>query len=372
MTLTELSAALLAWYAQHARDLPWRGCRDPYAVWVSEIMLQQTRVETVIPYYRRWMERFPTLQDLAAASEQEVLTAWEGLGYYSRARNLHRAARRIVQELGGRFPQDLIKLSRLPGIGRYTAGAIASIAFGADAPALDGNIRRVLARVYNVSEPARAPAGENRLWELAEANLPAGRAGDYNQALMDLGAIVCTPRSPVCPVCPLNFMCLAYRLGVQEQRPVRLDKPAIPHYIVTAAVIQQDDRVLIAQRPSDGLLGSLWEFPGGKQQPGEDLPACLQREIGEELDAQICVGPQIGVYRHAYTHFRVTLHAFHCALNRGKPPRPVQVQDLRWVRLDELVDFPMGKIDRLITRDLISTEGVFLKSSPCTNEEYTC
>jgi len=348
-----LADALLDWYHQSARSLPWRETRpDPYAVWVSEIMLQQTRVETVIPYYERWMQRFPTLEALARAPQQEVLAAWEGLGYYSRARNLHRAAQIVVEEYGGRIPEDSQALRRLPGIGRYTAGAIASIAFGRDEPALDGNIRRVLARVFDVSEPARSPAGERRLWELAREHLPPGRAGDYNQALMDLGAQICTPRSPDCPRCPLEALCQARALGVQELRPVLEARPEVPHYTVTAAVIHRNGQVLISQRPPQGLLGGLWEFPGGKQQPGETLEACLEREIMEELGVKIRVEEAFGVYRHAYTHFRVTLHAFCCTLAEGAAPRPLQVHDLLWTGVDELPRFPMGKIDRQIARQL--------------------
>ncbi len=325
---------------------------DPYAVWVSEIMLQQTRVETVIPYFERWMERFPTLEALAQAPQQEVLGAWEGLGYYSRARNLHRAAQLVLQDFGGRLPEDPQDLRRLPGIGRYTAGAIASIAFGRDEPALDGNIRRVLARVFNVSEPARSPAGERRLWELAREHLPPGRAGDYNQALMDLGAQICTPRSPDCPRCPLEARCQARALGIQELRPVLEARPEVPHYTVTAAVIHRDGQVLISQRPLEGLLGGLWEFPGGKQQPGETLEACLKREIMEELGVKIRVEEPFGVYRHAYTHFRITLHAFCCTLAGRAAPRPIQVHDLLWTGVEELPRFPMGKIDRQIARQL--------------------
>lgn len=356
MTFSEFTADLLAWYAQHARVLPWRGNCNPYAIWVSEVMLQQTRVETVIPYFERWMERFPTLASLAGASQQDVLAAWEGLGYYSRARNLHRAAQIVVRELDGELPRDPQALGRLPGVGRYTAGAIASMAFGVDVPALDGNIRRVLARLFNLAEPARSPAGEQRLWQLAAEHLPAGRAGEYNQALMDLGATICTPRAPDCPACPVSRSCLARALGVQEERPVRLQRPAIPHYVVTAAVICSEARVLITQRPLNGLLGGLWEFPGGKLQPGEGLQACLQREIYEELGAGITVQNPLGVYRHAYTHFRVTLHAFHCSLSNGSQPQPLQVKDLRWVAPAELPAYPMGKIDRLIARDLLAQE----------------
>jgi A/G-specific adenine glycosylase len=351
------SAALLAWYAQNARELPWRGVVDPYAVWVSEIMLQQTRVETVIPYYQRWMERFPDFATLAQASLGEVLALWEGLGYYSRARNMQRSAQVIMEKWDGKLPQQIDALRSLPGAGAYTAGAIASIAFGQDEAALDGNIRRVLARYFNTEQPADSPAGERRLWELAQANLPPGRAGDYNQAMMDLGASICTGRAPRCSACPIAPGCQARQLGLQDQRPVKRARSTIPHHTVTAAVIQRSDElVLIAQRPVGGLLGGLWEFPGGKLQPGEDLASCLQREICEELGVEIQVGSDLGIYRHAYTHFRVTLHAFACLLCDGAQPEPIQVQDLRWVKISDLTDYPMGKIDRQIARRLQAEE----------------
>jgi len=267
--LTEISHRLLEWYRLQARQLPWRGQNDAYAIWVSEIMLQQTKVDTVIPYYRRWMERFPSLEKLAAASEQDVLSVWEGLGYYSRARNLHRAARQVMTEYQGIIPGERSALERLPGIGRYTAGAITSIAFGQDEAALDGNIRRVLARLFNMDEPAYSGAGQRRLWELARQNLPDGHAGDYNQALMDLGASLCTPHAPACLVCPLVEVCQARRLATQEELPVLKTHAPIPHYTVTAAVIRRGSQVLIARRPSKGLLGGLWEFPGVRSSPAK-------------------------------------------------------------------------------------------------------
>ena len=345
------SSQLLDWYTHNARQLPWRDHKDPYAIWVSEIMLQQTRVETVKPYFERWMARFPTIQALAEASQQDVLAAWEGLGYYTRARNLHRAAQQVMEDFDGQLPRDPQDLQRLPGIGRYTAGAIASMAFGLDVATLDGNIRRVLARVFDVGEPAQAPEGLQRLWELAEEHLPLGHAGDYNQALMDLGSMLCTPRQPDCPRCPVKRLCQACTLGIQEQRPVVKSRPAVPHYTVTAAVIRREGQVLIAQRPAEGLLGGLWEFPGGKLQDGEDLPECLRREICEELGVDISVGAQIGVYRHAYTHFRVTLHAFNCLLEQGEP-QALEATDLRWVPPARLEEFPMGKIDRQIATQI--------------------
>lgn len=349
--LTPISSTLLNWYTNQARDLPWRGLTDPYAIWVSEIMLQQTRVETVIPYFERWMERFPSIQALAQASLQEVLTAWEGLGYYSRARNLHRAAQLVIEEHNGKLPHQAAILLKLPGIGPYTAAAIASIAFGLDEPALDGNIRRVYARLFDLVEPARSREGELRLWTLAAEHLPPGKAAAYNQALMDLGATICTPRKPACTDCPLASHCLALARGVQEQRPVESPKPAIPHITVTAAVIRRNGLILLAQRPMDGLLGGLWEFPGGKQQEGEDLPTCLKREIREELGTQIIVGEPLGVYHHTYTHFRVTLHAFECQIAKGEP-RPLQTADIYWAKTSELKNYPMGKIDRQISKRL--------------------
>lgn len=349
--MSELSDRLLDWYARCGRSLPWRGLGDPYAVWVSEIMLQQTRVETVAPYFERWMARFPRLPDLAAAGEQEVLSLWEGLGYYSRARNLLRAARIVMDEYGGQLPRHPAALRKLPGVGRYTAGANASIAFGVDAATLDGNLRRVFARLFDVDEPAASPAGGKRLWALAEEYLPPGRAGDYNQALMDLGATVCLPRNPRCSLCPLMDLCRARRAGTQESRPVTKPKKEVPHYTVSAAVLRREGSYLLAQRPSTGLLGGMWEFPGGKAEPGESLEGCLRREIREELGAGIEVGAPIGVYRHAYTHFRITLHAFLCELADGEP-RPLEAAALAWVAPVDFGRYPMGKVDRMIARDL--------------------
>ncbi len=319
-------------------------------------MLQQTRVETVIPYFSRWMARFPDIASLAAATQQEVLAVWEGLGYYSRGRNLHRAARIIVEKLDGKLPDVPAELQKLPGIGPYTAAAIASIAYGRDVPALDGNIRRVYARVFNVDDPLGSLPAEKRLQALAAAHLPAGQAGEYNQALMDIGALICIPKVPRCDQCPVNALCQAYALGLQAERPVRKPKKAVPHHIVTAAVILRDEEVLIAQRPLDGLLGGLWEFPGGKLERGEDLVSGLKREIQEELDVEVEVLGSFGVYEHAYTHFRVTLHAFGCALTDGQP-RPKAATDLAWALPAQLQDYPMGKIDRQIAERLAGELG---------------
>jgi A/G-specific adenine glycosylase len=345
------SQALLAWYKINARHMPWRGINNPYATWVSEIMLQQTRVETVIPYFQRWMQLFPTLESLSSADEQTVLNAWEGLGYYSRARSLLKAARLVQTQFSGVIPSDREDLQKLPGLGRYTAAAISSIAFHKDEVVLDGNVKRVLSRLFNIDTPADTPIGEKLLWGKAEELLPEGQAGDYNQAVMDLGATLCTPRSPLCPTCPLAALCQANQLGKQESLPVMTEKAPIPHYIVTAAVIQRENTVLIQRRPSKGLLGGLWEFPGGKLEAGETFEQALAREINEELNLSIHVGEKLGQYRHAYTHFRVTLSAYFASMDGGEPT-PLAASELAWVPPEHMTDYPMGKIDRSIANDL--------------------
>jgi A/G-specific adenine glycosylase len=257
----------------------------------------------------------------------------------------------VVEEYGGEIPRDLTLLRKLPGIGPYTAGAIASMAFGLDSPVLDGNLRRVYSRVFNVSEPADSSGGEKILWGLAEKHMPKGSAGDYNQALMDLGSIICLPRNPGCPLCPLKGICIALSLGLQEQRPVMKPKLKVPHYVVTAAVIMRNTKILLAKRPSKGLLGGMWEFPGGKVEKGESLEDCLVREIREELGVGIRIGEPIGIYKHAYTHFRITLHAFMCELNDIEP-HPDDNPGLAWVFPAEMDEYPMGKVDRQIARRL--------------------
>jgi A/G-specific adenine glycosylase len=346
--ISRLHDALIGWFEQHKADLPWRRTKDPYAIWLSEIMLQQTQVATVIPYYERFLERFPTVGALAAAPLDDVLKLWEGLGYYSRARNLHRAAQMVVAEFGGVFPASVDELRRLPGIGEYTAGAVASLAFGMDAPVLDGNVIRIFARLFDIEGDITQNATKSGLWELAEKLVPAGRAGLWNEGLMELGRRICTPKNPACPNCPAASYCDARRLEVQHARPVRAPRRKTPHYDVTAAVTRRDDgRVLIAQRPTDGMLGGLWEFPGGKREPGESLPECLRRELQEELGIEIAVGDQIGTVRHTYTHLRITLYAFKCRLLSGEP-QALGCAAWAWVSLDELDRYAFPVTDQKI------------------------
>ncbi len=343
---------LLAWYDQHAAALPWRENKDAYRIWLSEIMLQQTQVETVIPYFARFLSAFPTVQALAAAPLDAVLKMWEGLGYYSRARNLHQAAQQVSQNHDGRFPQSVDDLLLLPGIGRYTAGAISSIAFGQAAPLLDGNVIRVFARLSDLDADVTQPAVKESLWKLAEEWLYRERPGDYNQSLMELGRVVCKPRNPICAECPISQHCKAFANGTQSLRPVKKRKAAIPHYDVAAGMVWNEaGQVLIAQRPLEGLLGGLWEFPGGKQEADETLPECLSRELREELAIEVDVGEVFTVVLHGFTHFKITLHAFTCRYLSGEP-QTIGVRDWAWVTPDELSRYSFGKADREVIRAL--------------------
>jgi A/G-specific adenine glycosylase len=320
---------LLRWYAREARDLPWRRTKDPYRIWMSEIIMQQTRIDQGLPYYERFIEAFPTIHDLAAAPIDQIMKLWEGLGYYTRARNLHQAAQLIVEKYNGELPRDPELLQLLPGIGRYTANAIASICFDANVPVLDGNVKRVLSRLFDVTRSIDEPKTEERLWILARALVTMSTPGDSNQALMELGARVCTPRKPDCPNCPLEKYCEAWAKGVQELRPVRSAKKAVPHREIVVAAIEHEGKYLLGKRPPEGLLGGLWEFPGGKVEPGESHADALVRECREELGIEVKVGGLVAAVNHAYTHFKVTLNVYRCHLIEGTP-RPKQHTELMW------------------------------------------
>jgi A/G-specific adenine glycosylase len=347
---------LLKWYRTNKRDLPWRGTTDPYAIWVSEIMLQQTQVNTVKLYYERWMKRFPTIASLAKAPLDDVLKVWEGCGYYARARHLHRAAIEVNHN-GGQLPNSAELLKKLPGIGSYTSAAIASIAFGEAVPVIDGNVERVLSRLLLERRLSKSTAVQKRLRRTAENIMESltsaiGTPGELNQAMMELGATICTVRAPQCKQCPLKTACRAQqKLADPSVLPRRKKQAPLPHYNVTAAIIGRNGKILITQRLPHEMLGGLWEFPGGKQEKGESLEACLAREIDEELAIQIHVGELFETVQHSYSHFRITLHAFSCTLSRGRI-RKRGVAAFRWVTPHELSDFAFPKADRVIIEKL--------------------
>lgn len=345
---------LLAWYRSHTRDLPWRKTKEPYRIWVSEVMLQQTRVETVIPYYERWIKVFPDIQSLASSNEEQVLKLWEGLGYYQRALNLYRAAREINHKKQTTLPESVVELKKLPGIGEYIAGAVASIAFGKKEPALDGNGIRVISRLVGFTGSVNPSKNKRHLRSILRDLLPAQCPGDFNQAVMDLGSLICVPEKPGCSACPLGSECVAYKNGWQNEIPVKDKRKQRPHYHVTAGVLLRDGRVLIDKRKKGGLLGGLWEFPGGKVEKGESMQEALHRELWEELGIEIEVIKKINEYKHAYTHFKVTVHTF-LVKSEGNP-KPLESEKIEWVRVSNLGDYPMSKVDRSISKDLQSIE----------------
>ena len=334
---SEIQKRLLLWFEANKRDLPWRHGYSPYAVWISEVMLQQTQVKTVVPYYERWMERFPDVRSVAPAAEEELLKYWEGMGYYSRARNIHKTARILVDEFRGNFPRDHRAILKLPGIGRYTAGAIMSFAFNEEYPAVDANIERVLARLFNVETPVREKIARDFLWKTAEELIPKGKARKFNQALMELGAVVCLPKNPACLHCPLKGLCKSFQAGIAEKRPVFARRKAAVAIEVAIGVLFRDGKIFIQKRPPWGLMPHLWEFPGGKLKNGETPREALVRELREELSVDVCRLERITTLKHAYTSFKVTLHAFSCALcQEDREPVPSAAVDARWVLPAEL------------------------------------
>jgi A/G-specific adenine glycosylase len=339
-----LRRRLLAWYDRSGRDLPWRREPSPYRVWVAEIIFQQTRIEQGLPYYHRFLERFPDVAALAGAHPDALMKAWEGLGYYSRARNLQRAAQVIVGEHDGRFPERAADWQSLPGVGPYTARAIASITAGEPVAVVDGNVVRVLSRVFDIDRPAHTTPGRRLFQTLADALVAPRRPGDFNQAVMDLGATVCVPRNPLCEACPWAAPCRARARGNQAERPVKRPRVATPHYEEVALVIERDGALLLGRRPRAGLLGGLWELPCGRVEPGEDHAASLRRVAREILGAGVRVGGLVGSANHAYSHFRVTLSAYRCRLASGGEPRPVRHDALAWVAPSDLGAYALPRV----------------------------
>lgn len=316
-------------------------------------MLQQTRVATAIPYYKRFLERFPTTGALASAGQQEVLMAWEGLGYYSRARNLQFAAQTVMEEFDGKIPSSYDEIRSLKGIGPYTASAILSIAFGLPYAVVDGNVIRVLARYYGIEEDIRSQKTKRLIQELADEILDRSRPGEFNQAVMELGATICTPTRPDCMSCPISADCTAYRTSETDTIPYKSPAKKIPHHTIGVGLIMdKSNRILIARRPEKAMLGGLWEFPGGKQKNGESVSETVARELKEELGVDVEVLEEYMSLRHVYSHFKITLHACWCRILSGTP-EPNSSTEIRWVTLDQLEDFPFPKANRTLTRKLI-------------------
>ena len=336
--MNKFSSELLQWYDEVKRQLPFRDVDDPYKIWLSEIMLQQTQVETVIPYYNKWIKKHPTINSVAEADLTSLLKLWEGLGYYARCRNLHKAAKIIVKNNSGEIPKDMEYLRTLPGVGDYTAAAVMSIAFGKPVLVIDGNVKRVMTRVLGRKKLSHRNLSlvRNRL----NAFISKSRPGDFNQALMELGAKICTPKSPKCTQCPIGFRCWALTSLTPEAYPTPIRKKKSPHYNVVAGIIWRGDRFYIQKRDEKGLLGGLWEFPGGKVEKEESLEKALKREIKEECGVLPKVIKRIGAIKHTYTHFSITLHGFHCEENGTKI---LKRKNTIWINRDQISEFAFPK-----------------------------
>jgi A/G-specific adenine glycosylase len=326
---TAVRAPLLAWFDVHKRDLPWRRSKDAYGIWVSEVMLQQTQVSTVIPYWRRFLERFPNVHALAAARLSEVLSLWRGLGYYARARHLHRAAKEVVSEHAGVLPSDPQALAELPGFGRYTTGAVASIAFGKELPVVDGNAARVLSRLFAVEGMPGDAKREARLWRLASELVVGERPGDLNQAVMELGALICKPEDPSCLLCPVRGSCRALRLGKISELPPAKERAPRKHLQLAVAVCRRSGELLLGMREEKGLFGGLWELPCAELSPRAGAPQVASALRGT-LGASIRMGEELGSVRRTLTHRELTLRLFRVT-PRSEPQPTARYQEFRWV-----------------------------------------
>jgi A/G-specific adenine glycosylase len=341
------SEKLLQWFEVHQRAMPWRDNPQPYYVWVSEAMLQQTQVDTVIPYFKRFIQRFPTVQALAQADQQEVLKLWEGLGYYSRARNLHKAAKLVCEKFNGNLPQTYDGLQEIPGIGPYIAAAIVSIAFGKPVPVVDGNVLRVFARFWGIEDDIRDAKTRVALFDRLTPVIATCDPSNFNQAMMELGALVCSPRTPKCGECPLQKDCVAFATHRSSELPFKSKKAPVPHYDIAVGVVWHDGKILIGRRKETQMLGGLWEFPGGKLKVGENAEAAAVREVKEETGLDVCVLKKYCIVKHAYTHFKITLHAYACDVLSGIA-KPHATDELKWVHPEALRDYPFPTANKKV------------------------
>ena len=330
------------WYKHSHRELPWRETGNPYAIWVSEVMLQQTQVKTVVPYFLDFMTAYPTIRDLAEADLETILKSWEGLGYYARARNLHKAAGIVSRKMGGKIPEDYKEFKSLPGVGDYIASAVLSIAFGLPFAVVDGNVKRVLTRMYTLDTPVNSPGAHKKFQELSDRLLLRQDPGTFNQALMELGALICAPRTPDCGTCPLKKHCLAFSQNLIHRFPVRVKPKKVPTHAIAAGIVRKDDKVLITRRKLDGLLGGLWEFPGGKVEVGESPGRACAREIKEETGLDVRVDTLLTRVKHAYTHFKIEMDVFYCSFKDGQVVLDGPI-DHAWVEPEELGNYAFPK-----------------------------
>lgn len=346
--IPKFQKTLLAWYEKNKRDLPWRHTKDPYHIWISEVMLQQTKVETVIPYFQRFIKQFPTLVHLAEADEESVLKAWEGLGYYSRARNLHHAVREVKEKYGGVVPDTEEEISKLKGVGSYTAGAILSIAYGKPVPAVDGNVMRVLSRILLIEDDITKAKTKRLFEQIVRKLIPENAASSFNQALMELGALVCTPKSPGCLLCPVMDHCRAFHEGMQTELPVKAkQKPPKQVHIAVAVLENEYNEFLIVKRPEHGLLANLWEFPNCETNRSNKEEALIQH-LQSKWNAEIKMDKHVFSFSHTFSHLQWKMDVFY-----GKPTGEIEMNDdMKWVDLDEMKTYPFSVAHQKIIKEL--------------------
>lgn len=337
--LKKFREALHSWYAINQRKLPWRETNNPFFIWISEVMLQQTQVKKALDYYERFVHKFPTIQSLAQADLQDVLKSWEGMGYYARARNLHKASKLIVSEMNGIIPDNYSDFKRLPGAGNYITAAVLSLAFDKPYAVVDGNVKRVIARLLRIEEPVNSSSSSKKFQETADLMLDQNQPGIFNQAMMELGAIICRPKNPGCCVCPVSSFCQVYATDEQANFPVTIRSRETPEYHIAVAIIFKNERILIARRKPDGLLGGLWEFPGGRRRENEPANLACIRNIKEKLNLNIDKLEFLTHVNHAYSHFKIQVDVFRCRARPGKIALNGPV-DYRWIRPEEIHEFP--------------------------------
>ncbi len=328
--IPEIQQSLLRWYQKEKRDLPWRKTKDPYSIWISEIMLQQTQVDTVIPYYNRWMKKFPTIQKLAKANEDVVLKHWEGLGYYSRARNIQRAAKTVEKDFGGRFPKTREDLLSLPGIGLYTVGAILSIAYNKSVPLVDGNVIRVLTRIFNIHDDVLKEDTKKKIWSIAGELVPEKKAGDFNQSLMELGATLCTPGTPLCLICPVNSLCKGFKESTPSLLPVKKKKMEIEKFLGWMFLIEKDGHFLLQKRKKGTVMGGLWEFPSFREGIYDHPKLALKAKT-----KILCPKAELkGTVPAAFTKYRGLFQLTHCPMSKSKSIKPVleEAEETAWAK----------------------------------------
>lgn len=352
---SEFATHLLNWYDSRRCNFPWRDCNDPYKIYLSEVMLQQTQVATVLPYYKKWIQKFPTIQSVAKATQEQILKQWEGLGYYSRARNFHKSSQIIADSFNGIIPSDPDEFSKLPGVGPYISAAVMSIAFHQPLPAVDANAIRVAARMEMIDLPY--PKNSNIIYNYYENHIPIDRPGDFNQAIMDLGREICTAGNLKCSACPVAVFCKALVDNSVDKFPIKVKPPKKPHYDIAVGIVWNKGQILISKRRENGLLGGLWEFPGGKIETGENAQECIIREIKEELGVQVQPTSLLKQIKHAYTHFSITMDAYHCDYLSGSP-KALGCDGWKWINPEDIKRLPFPKANHKLFDKLFIEDGI--------------